>query len=117
MVQKSFYDRAAKHLPPLSSNDTVRIEDPGGWKTKATVLQEVAPRSFTVRTEEGQIFRRNRRSLLKTPETDEELSEAQSESESIPPPATTHSETPTQHTPSPQPPVLRRSTRESISTL
>ena len=108
--QKSFYDRAAKQLPPLSRNDTVRIEEPGGWKTKATVLQEVAPRSFTVRTEEGQIFRRNRRSLLKTPET-EELSEAQSEPDSIPPPPI-HSPTPTQHT-SPPPPVLRRSTRES----
>ena len=108
--QKSFYDRAAKQLPPLSRNDTVRIEEPGGWKTKATVLQEVAPRSFTVRTEEGQIFRRNRRSLLKTPET-EELSEAQSEPDSIPPPPI-HSPTPTQHT-SPPTPVLRRSTRES----
>ena len=119
--QKSFYDRTAKQLPPLSSNDTVRIEEPGGWKTKATVLQEVAPRSFTVRTEEGQIFRRNRCSLLKTPETVEELSEAQSESESIPLPTTDSQTTHTQHSPSTPvlrkshspTPVLRRSTRES----
>ena len=67
--QKTFYDRTAKQLPPLSRDDPVRIESPEGWMTKATVIQEVAPQSYTVRTKEGQIFRRNQRSLLKTPET------------------------------------------------
>lgn len=67
MKQKVFYDVSAKSLSPLERNDPVRIEDDEGWNTKATVLQEVAPRSFTVRTEDGQVFRRNRRSLLKTP--------------------------------------------------
>ncbi|KAJ8359388.1 hypothetical protein SKAU_G00159130 [Synaphobranchus kaupii] len=32
--QKSFYDRTAKQLPPLSSNDAVMIEDPDGWMKK-----------------------------------------------------------------------------------
>lgn len=84
MMQKTFYDRTAKQLPPLSRNDPVRIESPEGWTTKATVLQEVAPQSYTVRTKEGQIIRRNRRSLLKTPGTvaDQELSNEQAESES-----------------------------------
>ncbi|KAL7851936.1 hypothetical protein SRHO_G00177210 [Serrasalmus rhombeus] len=70
--QKTAYDRSAKCLQPLSRNDKVRIEGPDTWDRKATVLQEVAPRSYVVRTEEGQVLRRNRRSLLKTPETVQE---------------------------------------------
>lgn len=108
MRQKSFYDRTTKHLPPLATNNTVRIEDADGWSTRATVLQEVAPRSYTVRTDDGQILRRNRRSLLKTPQgTDSELSVTGGESQVIPTPAmdcSTDSDTPT--------PELRRSTRE-----
>lgn len=83
--QKAFYDRTAKQLPPLSRDDTVRIENPGGWTTKSTVPQEVAPQSYTVRTPERHIIRRNRRSLLKTPKApetvpDQDLSQAQAES-------------------------------------
>lgn len=65
--QKSFYDRTTKQLPPLTPNSPVRIENPDGWSTRGTVLQEVAPRSYTVKTEDGQILRRNHRNLLKTP--------------------------------------------------
>lgn len=108
MKQKSFYDRTAKPLPPLSSNDTVRVEDPVGWRTKATVLQEVAPRSFTVRTEEGQILRRNRRSLLKIQETVKEPNENDRESHTVFPHTADNSTE--MHTPSE--PVVRRSTRE-----
>ena len=81
MMQKAFYDRTAKQLLALSRNDPVRIANPEGWMTRAAVLQEVAPQSYTVRTKEGQINRRNRRSLLKTPGTvaDQELSETQTE--------------------------------------
>lgn len=67
--QKANYDKASKSLEPLSNNDTVRLEDSNTWTKKATVLEEVKPRSYTVRTEDGQILRRNRRSLLKTKET------------------------------------------------
>ena len=111
MMQKSFYDRTTKHLPPLTTNNTVRIEDADGWSTKATVLQEVAPRSYTLKTDDGQILRRNRRSLLKTPQgTVGELSVTCGESQVIPTPAmdcNTDS-----HTPTPSEPELRRSTRE-----
>lgn len=69
--QKANYDKASKSLEPLSNNDTVRLEDSNTWTKKATVLEEVKPRSYTVRTEDGQILRRNRRSLLKTKETAE----------------------------------------------
>uniref|UniRef100_A0A672S0A1 Integrase catalytic domain-containing protein n=1 Tax=Sinocyclocheilus grahami TaxID=75366 RepID=A0A672S0A1_SINGR len=63
------YDKASKGLEPLSNNDTVRLEDHSTWSKRATVLDEVNPISYTVRTEDGQILRRNRRSLLKTKET------------------------------------------------
>ncbi|KAL7834624.1 hypothetical protein SRHO_G00288710 [Serrasalmus rhombeus] len=67
--QKENYDKSAQALKPLSRHDTVRIGDTNNWNTKATVLDEVSPRSYTVRTEDGQILRRNRRSLLKAQET------------------------------------------------
>lgn len=82
------------------------FEGPDGWRTKATVLQEVAPRSFTVRTEEGQIFRCNRCSLMKTKEAGQQLSESIIESEFTPSPQTDcDTNTPSEH-------VVRRSTRE-----
>uniref|UniRef100_A0A672HPC8 Integrase catalytic domain-containing protein n=1 Tax=Salarias fasciatus TaxID=181472 RepID=A0A672HPC8_SALFA len=84
MRQKSFYDVSAKPLSPLTNNDSVRIEDADGWNTKGTVLQEVAPRSFAVQTEDGQILRRNRRSLLKTLPSPKEPNKLQVE-----PPTTT----------------------------
>lgn len=46
--QKFYYDRATKHLQPLVRNDVVRIKDDENWSKKATVMQEVAPRSYTV---------------------------------------------------------------------
>uniref|UniRef100_A0A9J8C3U9 Integrase catalytic domain-containing protein n=1 Tax=Cyprinus carpio carpio TaxID=630221 RepID=A0A9J8C3U9_CYPCA len=65
--QKFYYDRAAKHLHPLMRDDVVRINSDENWSKKAIVMQEVAPRSsYTVKTDDGQIFRRNRRDLLKT---------------------------------------------------
>ena len=79
MKQKIFYDESAKPLPSLTSNDSVRLEDAEGWTTKGTVLQEIAPRSFTVRTEDGQVLRRNRRSLLKTPPAHVETNNVHSE--------------------------------------
>lgn len=64
--QKANYDKSSRSLVPLAKYDTVRLEDSYNWGKKATVLEEVSPRSYTVRTEDGQILRRNRRSLLKT---------------------------------------------------
>ena len=111
--QKSFYDLTAKPLPLLSSNDTVRIEHVNGWKTKATVLQEVAPRSFIVRTKDGQILRRNRRSLLKTvPETVDEDSAVDGDPTSISAPSMVdNNDNDDLNTDTPSEPCLRRSTR------
>ncbi|KAI4891972.1 hypothetical protein NFI96_009139, partial [Prochilodus magdalenae] len=67
--QKQRYDKSTKPLSPLAKDDVVRIQDQDAWNRKATVLQEVGPRSYEVMTEEGHVLRRNRRSLLKTKET------------------------------------------------
>lgn len=63
------YDKTARYLEPLQEGNVVRIEGPDLWTRKATVLSEVGPRSFGVKTENGQVLRRNRMSLLKTQDT------------------------------------------------
>ncbi len=67
--QKQCYDKSTKALKPLARDDVVRIQDQDTWSRKAMVLQEIGPRSYEVRTEDGHVFRRNRRNLLKTKET------------------------------------------------
>ncbi|KAJ8321446.1 hypothetical protein KUTeg_001004 [Tegillarca granosa] len=54
-------------LKPLVKDETVRIKLNGLLKP-ATVLEEVAPRSYKVRTEDGRYLRRNRKDLLKSNE-------------------------------------------------
>lgn len=57
-----------RHLTPLNEGDVVRVQGTKGWTTKATVTQPVAPRSYQVQSEAGQVFRRNRLHLLPTQE-------------------------------------------------
>lgn len=53
-AQKKHHDKAARTLKPLLEHDVVRIEEPHSWSRKAVVLKEVCPRSYTVKTEDGQ---------------------------------------------------------------
>ena len=49
-------------LPYLKSGDVVRLREAAGqWKAKAEVIDQVAPRSYRVRTEDGSVCRRIRR--------------------------------------------------------
>lgn len=109
--QKTNYDRSTKSLVPLARHDTVRIQDSNTWTKKATMLEEVSPRSYNVRTEDGQILRRNRRSLLKTQDTFQEQTDEASQEDS----ACTASAEPSpdahQRAEKTDLPVLRRSTR------
>uniref|UniRef100_A0A8C5EM65 Integrase catalytic domain-containing protein n=1 Tax=Gouania willdenowi TaxID=441366 RepID=A0A8C5EM65_GOUWI len=108
--QKNSCDKPSRSLAPLAGRDTVRVEDSNIWSKKATVLEEVGPRSYTVQTEDGQILRRNCRSLLKTQETLQ-----QREVEGVvtvpvdPPPSATDSSVSAEQTNTS--PVLRRSAR------
>ena len=66
-LQKNYFDRNTKSLPELDEGNTVRIKDKRSKKEweKAVV---VAPRSYIVHDESGQLYRRNRQQQVKTPE-------------------------------------------------
>ncbi|MET0104994.1 MAG: RNase H-like domain-containing protein [Sedimenticola sp.] len=64
-LQKKYYDRTAKQLPPLHVNDQVRVQFGKLWKP-ARVIQKHNIRSYSVQTKDGAIYRRNRIHLMKT---------------------------------------------------
>ena len=68
--QKFYHDQNAKPLEVLEMGNSVRIRDneKAVWEEKGKVIQEVAPRSYLVKTERGRLLRRNRRDILKTNE-------------------------------------------------
>uniref|UniRef100_A0A3B4UX38 Integrase catalytic domain-containing protein n=1 Tax=Seriola dumerili TaxID=41447 RepID=A0A3B4UX38_SERDU len=106
--QKMNYDKTVRCLEPLQEKDVVRIEGLDFWARKATVLSEVGPRSFVIKTENGQVLRRNWRSLLKTEDTENHTEETESEQQDEAVQDVQHSELPS---PSPMTETLRRSTR------
>ena len=66
MKQKFYYDRTAKQLPPLKSNDVVRFKHNNSWKQAVVVGSHFTPRSYIIQTTNGTILRRNRRHLKKS---------------------------------------------------
>ena len=71
LEQKRYYDRSAKELPPLHPNDSVRICHKGKWEPAVVIDLDETPRSYHVRTQDGSIFRRNRRHLLEVPKSED----------------------------------------------
>lgn len=69
----------------------MRVEDSNLWSKKVTVLEEVSPRPYCIQTEDGQILRRNRRSLLKTQEILQQRGEGVVATSADPPPSATDS--------------------------
>ena len=68
--QAYYCDRVAKELDRLKPGDVVRVKlkpDSKEW-TKAAVDKEADIRSYQVRTEDGRMYRRNRRHLKHTRE-------------------------------------------------
>ncbi|KAJ3610400.1 hypothetical protein NHX12_022492 [Muraenolepis orangiensis] len=61
--QKQHYDQHAKPLPTLTQGATVHMQTRRGWEP--AIRQRVEPRSYTVQTPEGRMFRRNRQHLRK----------------------------------------------------
>ena len=74
--QKIYYNRGTKDLPPLKKGDIVRVHllptDNQGRCVKAKVERKADIRSYSVRTEGGQEYRRNRKHLRATKETFED---------------------------------------------
>ena len=68
--QKYYHDRrGVRSLEPLKPGNRVRVYDSERkWQNRATVLEHIAPRSYTVQTDRGSEIRRNRRDLMKTSE-------------------------------------------------
>ena len=71
--QKRNYDKTTATLQPLNQGDTVRLqnmEKPSTnkprWSQKGVVVKVLPNRSYQVRTETGEVLRRNRRHLLLT---------------------------------------------------
>lgn len=69
-LQAKYYNISAKELPPLNSGDVVRVKptDKSDQWYKARVEKQVDVRSYDVRTEDGRLFRRNRRHLRSSKE-------------------------------------------------
>ena len=67
-----YYNRGTRELSALKKDDVVRIKPrnsgrTGRW-TKGCVIEQVGVRSYNVKTEDGRIFRRNRKFLRQTKE-------------------------------------------------
>ena len=60
------YNDSAQNLPVLHPGDNVRLRDGRNWSREGTVVvTDQNPRSYHVRTETGNVLRRNRRHLIK----------------------------------------------------
>ena len=66
--QKFYYDKTAKSLPELKSND-VRYPRNKSWEPAVVIGRHTSPRSYDIRTAQGTQLRRNRRHLKKTMES------------------------------------------------
>lgn len=68
--QKHYFDQHAKHLPTLEKGDRIRVQMGSHWKPGVVTEDAGTPRSYRIRTDEGREYRRNRRALMKSPESD-----------------------------------------------
>ncbi len=73
--QKSNYDKSTAPLSKLKKGATVRLQNmeksttnKSPWPLKGVVIKVLPNRSYLVRTENGDVLRRNRRHLLETTE-------------------------------------------------
>ena len=67
--QKHYFDQHAKHLPTLQKGERIRIQMGSHWKPGVVTEHAETPRSYRIRTDEGRENRRNRRALMKSPES------------------------------------------------
>lgn len=113
LKQKENYDKSTRRLEALLKDDAVRIEDHNTWDRKATVLEEVGPRSFTVQTDDGQVLKRNCRSLLKSRENSQAHGQENMQGQQVKMGPDPHSDDSPPPTRTDTPLALRRSTRPS----
>ncbi len=63
--QKEYYDQHTKDLPTLKLGERIRIKDKSAWKPAIITQIHANPRSYIVRTTEGNLYRRNRRHIIR----------------------------------------------------
>ena len=83
--QKYYYDRQSKPLVDLKPGESVRIHDSSSTKPlkQAVVVRKLQePRSYVV-SSDGVEYRRNRRDLIKTSETNNTASELEDDLETV----------------------------------
>lgn len=68
--QKYYYDRTSKKLPLIEAGETIRVQDKGRWNKARVECKAGTPESYIITAENGREYRRNRRDLLKTNETE-----------------------------------------------
>lgn len=68
LKQKHYFDRGAKHLPILEEGEKIRVKVKDNWQPATVLKSHDMPRSFVIKTPDGNTYRRNRRHLLKTRE-------------------------------------------------
>ena len=70
--QAHYYNRGSRDLTALKAGDHIRMKPTGdrkqSWRKAVVVGCAAQPRSYEVRTEDGGVYRRNRRHLRKTNE-------------------------------------------------
>ena len=78
--QVKYYNQTSKELPPLKSGEIVRVAPKQGDRErkwfKARVEEQVDIRSYEVRTEDGKLYKRNRRHLRQSKEPFAQTTEA-----------------------------------------
>ena len=97
--QKKNFDQTSTPMEPLQVGDTVRVQKMDKltsnrplW-SKAGVINKVLPnRSYMVKTETGEIIRRNRKHLLKTQPTTTTIESDEEEEDKQTPQVTTQSQ-------------------------
>lgn len=70
---KAYFDKGTKSLPPLELGDSARVQNQNKTWKPAQVVQKHHGRSYTVCTEDGSEYRRNRTHLMKTNECIQEI--------------------------------------------
>ena len=71
--QKCYYDRSAKDLTSLTAGDRIRVREGKVWLPGWVTSKTNYPKSYNIKTETGNSYRRNRRDLLLVPKDSTEL--------------------------------------------
>lgn len=79
--RKKYYDKSAKPLSFLRQGDRVRMQTAKGFDRPGVIKETCKqPRSYWLRTDDGGTYRRNRRHILKVPDSSEKTSVNKTES-------------------------------------